>query len=495
VGFGTTLLGETIDYSIYYLVQSGSGDRWRREYWPTIRLGVATSICGFAALMFSSFPGLAQLGVYSIAGLFTAAIATRFVLPALPTAPVPASSIWWLGQRMGDVRRWACRLRWVAIGLTALALAVVLTHRDRLWSEGLAGLNPAPLHLQKLDEQLRRDAGAPELRHMVVVSGKTQEDALRAAERAERLLAPLVADGTIRRIDNPARFLPSAATQAARREALPDEATLRARLEQATQSLPVRPNRLEPFVRDLVQARAAPSITLDTLQGTSFAFILQTLLLPRADGWSALLPMGLADGAVNVVEARQRIEQRLSAAQDLPEAFFLDLDTQATQMFGQYLDEALVFAGAGIGAVVLLLAASLRNPRRVLRVLCPLAAAVVLVMAGHVLAGTRLTLLHLVGLLLIVAVGSNYALFFGQNLADQANDDDDSALAQATALSSLALANLSTMIGFGILAWSKVPVLHAIGATVGPGALLALLLAMAWSGAPSRQQMRREAAE
>ena len=37
------------------------------------------------------------------------------------------------------------------------------------------------------------------------------------------------------------------------------------------------------------------------------------------------------------------------------------------------------------------------------------------------------------------------------------------------------------MIGFGILAWSQVPVLHAIGASVGPGALLVLLLAMAWS--------------
>ena len=69
IGFGTTLMGETIDYSIYFLVQSGAGShpeaarqraRWLRSYWPTIRLGVLTSVCGFAALAFSSFPGLAQ---------------------------------------------------------------------------------------------------------------------------------------------------------------------------------------------------------------------------------------------------------------------------------------------------------------------------------------------------------------------------------------------------------------------------------------------------
>ena len=37
VGFGTTLLGETLDYSIYYLVQSGGSADWRREYWPSMK--------------------------------------------------------------------------------------------------------------------------------------------------------------------------------------------------------------------------------------------------------------------------------------------------------------------------------------------------------------------------------------------------------------------------------------------------------------------------
>jgi predicted exporter len=42
-------------------------------------------------------------------------------------------------------------------------------------------------------------------------------------------------------------------------------------------------------------------------------------------------------------------------------------------------------------------------------------------------------------------------------------------------LASLLLANLTTVAGFGVLAFSSVPVLHAIGITVGPGAILALL--------------------
>jgi predicted exporter len=41
---------------------------------------------------------------------------------------------------------------------------------------------------------------------------------------------------------------------------------------------------------------------------------------------------------------------------------------------------------------------------------------------------------------------------------------------------SMVVATLTTAIGFGALAISSVPVLHAVGALVGPGAILALLL-------------------
>jgi predicted exporter len=50
-----------------------------------------------------------------------------------------------------------------------------------------------------------------------------------------------------------------------------------------------------------------------------------------------------------------------------------------------------------------------------------------------------------------------------------------------TTLLSLLLANASTAIGFGVLAFSTVPVLHALGVTVAPGAVLALLLSVVFA--------------
>jgi predicted exporter len=47
-------------------------------------------------------------------------------------------------------------------------------------------------------------------------------------------------------------------------------------------------------------------------------------------------------------------------------------------------------------------------------------------------------------------------------------------------LASLLLANLTTVVSFGLLALSTIPALSAIGIVVAPGALLALLLSAAF---------------
>ena len=72
-------------------------------------------------------------------------------------------------------------------------------------------------------------------------------------------------------------------------------------------------------------------------------------------------------------------------------------------------------------------------------------------------------------LLLVVAVGSNYGLFF-----DRAEGQAD---LEPSTVAAMGVANLTTTLGFGVLGFSTVPVLHAMGVTVGPGAVLVLLLA------------------
>lgn len=465
IGFGTTLIGEAVDYTIYYFVQSDGEDgegRWMERFWPTIRLGVLTSVFGFASLLFSGFPGLAQLGLYSIAGLATAAAVTRFVLPHLRPTSFHIRDIAPLGRAMAGFWGQLSRLR-LAIPLLAIAASVVLvSHRDQIWSSGLSGLSPVSSADQALDQSLRADLGAPDLRYLVVLKAANREAALLAAEQAGMRLTTLVEAGALGGFESPARFLPSEATQRARQQSLPARDELARRLDTALDGLPLRADKLGAFLDDVDAARRQPLLTPESLRGSTLALAVDSLLLERPQGWTVLMPLRAPAGDTPLDPAR------IQAALAGSGALFVDIFGESNHLYQAYLDEAILLSLAGCLAIVLLMAVTLRQPGRLIRVLIPLVATELIVMAGLALTGQRLTLLHLIGMLLIVAVGSNYALFFDR--ADSNPGDDPRTLA------SLLLANLATVIGFGALAFSPVPVLKAIGITVGPGAVLTLMI-------------------
>ena len=129
--------------------------------------------------------------------------------------------------------------------------------------------------------------------------------------------------------------------------------------------------------------------------------------------------------------------------------------------------EATALSLGGLAAIVGLLLAVLRSPVRVMRIIAPLAAAVITVTAGLGALGQPLIILHLVSLLLVVAIGSNYALFFDR-------PGSSGPIAPGT-LASMLFANLTTVAGFGVLAFSDVTLLQAMGVTVAPGVVLVLL--------------------
>jgi predicted exporter len=489
LGFGTTLIGEGVDYSIYLFIQSrgmagatsqptdrGQNQAWLARFWPTIRLGVLTSVFGFASLLFSGFPGLAQLGLYSITGLVAAAAVTRFVLPNLLPAGFRIRDISRLGFSLATLVRRAGSLRWAVAALALTACIVLLMHRDTLWNKELGALSPVSAEDQARDQSLRNDLGAPDVRYLVVISGADMENALQTAERTTAALQPLVDSHVLAGFESPTRYLPSAATQMARQAALPPKEELNRRLRAATKSLPIQAERLAPFVDDVEAARTRKPLQRTDLNDTSVAQAVDALLVQQAGRWSVVIPLRTpVTGAVTAGIDPAKVRAALANAR-LANALFVDIKGETGQLYAGYLQEAIWLSLAGLAAIVALLLTALRSPMRVLRVLAPLIAAVLVVVGGLALAGRQLTILHLVGMLLIVAVGSNYALFFDRRAA-AAGDD-----AAARMLASLLCANMTTVAGFGLLAFSTVPLLQAIGITVGPGAILALVFSAILAG-------------
>lgn len=478
LGFGVTLIGEAVDYSVYYFIQAGGvtpgsdpgrGPSFERGVWPTIRLGMLTSLCGFAALLPAGFPGLAQLGLYSAAGILAAGAVTRFILPAWTPAGLRLADLAPLGAR---VERLRARCAPYAVGLAVIPLASLLVlagHQGPLFDRELAALSPVPAAAQALDGRLRSELGAPEAGDLVVVSAGGREAALEAAEALAPRLEALADTGVIGGFDTPAPWLPSARAQRARRASLPDADTLRARLRAALAGTPLAPESLAPFVADVAAARTQPLITPEQLAGTSFAALTQGMLVAADGQWHVLVALRAPVSGRGIELARVQAALGQPAGPVAAQVTVVDVKAQTDALYDAYLAQALGMSAAGCVAIVLLLALTLRKLGRTLRVILPLALAVLLVTDVLLLTGARLTLLHVIGGLLIVAIGSNYALFFDRGPSESAP--------AGRMLASLLVANAATVVSFGILSFSRLPVLASLGRTVAPGTLLALLFA------------------
>ena len=461
LGFGATLLGEGVDYAIYLFTNAlgASSQRSTARIWPTLRLGVMTSVVGFSVLLLSDFTGLAQLGLFSIVGLIVAFAVTRYVLPELAPTGLIVRPVAMLGPRLLTLVGKAHVLRWPLIALIGASLVWLAMHRSSLWDDRLETLSPVPEKAKRLDETLRKELGAPDVGQLLVVPGSSRQGVLEATEQIGAVLNGLQQSGELLGYESPARVLPSDNTQRARQAALPSDAHLRHALTQALRGLEFQNDLFEPFVKDIDTARHAGLLERKDLEGTGLALKFDSLLMQQRGNWVALLPL-------RGVKNPEHVTHALNGFQGVR---LLNLKQEADALYRGYRGQALVFAIAGAGCIGLLLLIALRSIRRVADVLLPLAAAVVATCALLTLGGGQLTMFHLVGLLLVVGVGSNYSLFFERQTLARGDPE--------RTLTSLVLCNVATIIGFGLLALAHAPVLKAIGTTVGVGAFFSLAFA------------------
>lgn len=492
LGFGTALIGEAVDYSIYLFVQSEHDDTdqqgWIKRFWPTIRLGVLTSAFGFSSLLLSGFPGLAQLGLYSIAGLVVAATVTRFVLPHLLPNNFRIHDVSAIGLALSSTVQRAAKLRWLAAIVLLVACVILIEHRASLWNDKISSLSPVSQADLALDANLRADMGAPDVRYLVVVSDVSQEAVLQSAEQIAIVLQTQVDQGELAGFESPSRYLPSTASQRARQASLPSAAILKSRLEQAVQDLPVHAQLFTPFLADIETARSQPLLQATDLEHTSMAMAVDALLIQQDSHWSALLPLTAPkDTSINP----NKMRAALSAA-GLKNVLFVDMKAESDRLYAGYLNEVILLSIGGLVTIIGLLLLVLRSPMRVIRIIAPLAAAVITVTAGLAMFGQQLIILHLVGLLLVVAVGSNYALFFDRANQPLSPKQIDSTILPSTispsTLVSMLFANLTTVAGFGLLAFSNVSILQAMGVTVAPGVILALIYSAVFAKQPTTKQ-------
>ena len=156
LAFGFTLLGVAIDYPLH-LFSHRTGNQ-QRSIWPTLSLGIASTLIAYLAFIASGTPGMQQLGVFATAGILGAAGSAFLLERAQPTgtakfiaeASNSASTSASTPEHRG-VNFLPNQILWVlCLGLCGLAL-----FKQPLFSNNLSDLTPVAKKTLAEDARLR----------------------------------------------------------------------------------------------------------------------------------------------------------------------------------------------------------------------------------------------------------------------------------------------------------------------------------------------------
>ncbi len=464
LAFGITVLGVAVDYPIHVLSHANkekSLSHSIQRIWPTLRLGVITTILGYAAMAITDFPGLAQFGVFSIVGLLTAAYLTRSLFSGFNLKGVDTPRLFNVTGKL-ELKPSAFVIAVVSV-LFILFLTSTLT-ADDYWSENLSELSPIPKRVIDEDRHIRQLLKVDQPRYLVTVEAKDLEGMLVKQEILLPIFQQAIKDGELQAIQMAAQLLPSQQQQKARKALLPDKDVVNNNLNEALQGLPFKSNVFKPFLVDIENTKSMPTLKYAKIQQSGFGSRFDGLVNQTDNGVSGLVRL-------IGIEKPDKLAQRLQQA-SVDGVFFMDIMQSSGDLVSQFRQEALTRIFWAGGLMMLVLAIGLRNLNRMVRVLIPVVCAVLVASAVPLALGDKLNIFHLMSLLLVVGISLDYGLFFSYSSEKIDNHQT---------LHALSVCAISTITVFGLLASATIPVLQAIGLTVATGVFAAFVLSWTFS--------------
>lgn len=483
--FGAALIGETVDYAIQYFVGVGgltreAAQRTLPMLRPALRIALATSVLGYAILGTVPFPALRQIAVFALAGLLSSYVFVVWALPAFLPREVPALR----APVVALAQRWLAIWRGALAGRrgTAVGGLILLACVPGWWRLGvdddvrrLIARDPA---LVAQEQAISRITGIDGATQFWLVQADSEEALLR---REEQLGARL--DDAAARRDAPfdgwtgvSQFVPSMQRQ------LDNRALLGAARFDAPDALVdamTRAGFRPAFARQYADAYAVesdtPPLRVDQWLAWPGSTPLRMLWMGRvstsagaasapakAGHFASLVrPHGLRDSA-----AAGRV------AADLPGVTYVDKAASISALFARYRVASGIWFAAALVVVTGLLTHRY-GWRGAIATITPTLLATAAVFAAFGYLDLPLTLFAQMGLMLVLGVGVNYAIFLREGELRAGGDPRMAAIAVAGTLMSAA----TTLLSFGLLAFSAMPSLHAFGLTLTIGIAFALWLA------------------
>lgn len=449
--FGASLVGVSVDYSIHYFTSAlggtaGTPEERLRRILPGLSLGLATSLAGYLTLLLAPLPGLHQIAAISSLGLAGAFLTVLLFLPLLDRGPAPrharalprhAAGLWRLWN---DPARRPARRALLSLVIAAALAGIPFIAVD----DDVRNLQSRDRALVEEEGEIRRMTGSGLGGSYFLIVAATGDEALGRAESLAERLEPLLREGALEGLTSAAAFLPSRARQEENRR-LVRERLLEPHLKQIEDATGLRAELAGEGVG------APPSLSLIAREHP----LLAGLLLEPDGRIQLALPAGIRDAAA-----------LRAAIGPLEGIHFVDPVSDISALFARYRERALWLIGCAALVIVTLIAARY-GPMGAVRVM--LAPILALLATTPILAlfGLPLTFFGAMALVLVLAIGMDYALFSRETPAGH----------EGTTMLAILVAAATTLLSFGLLALSEIAAVRSFGATMLTGILIAVILA------------------
>ena len=453
---GSSLIGLLLDFPLHWLGKS-TLPGWqpyaalaalRRPFFISLLITLA----GYAFLLATPLPILRQTAVFALVALPLAWLTTLWALPPLFRHYLPRANPHFAAGAVA-VGRSLQRLRQRRLLVpAAFIVALLLWHSD--WQDDIRQWISLPPHWLQQAQAAAQIGGVEPAAQQFLIHAPDDDTLLQRDAALAARLENAKAGGALQDYSAISQWVWRHDEQQAMTVSLRALAS-RPEAWQALTDAGVAPDTIAAALR----AVAAPPVQTVAAQ----------LANPLAARWQGLyVGRQDADGAVysSVALYGVRDSAALAALADGDGIRYLDRRARLNALFATTRSEALWLKLASYLVAFIILRAAAFSPRDSLKILAvPLAAAVLTVAVFSAL-GLPLSLFAAFGLLLTSALGVDYAVY-AQSVGSPAT----------TRFCGMLLAALTTVMSFGILAFSSTPAVAAFGLCVALGIAFSLALA------------------
>jgi predicted exporter len=442
---GSLLTGVAIDYGFYLYMQPSlrPGEQYAEKLGRLLRpllTSCLTTVIGFGFLLLSELPLIQQLGVFVSAGLLSALGGAILYFAQLQNPFLEARD---LPRPNTQTTRWITRS-----GLAALCIAAAWGLTRLNWRDDVRDLEVPSPGLRENDLELRRLFGETSDRTAYITRGPDVET---ARANLEKFTAWITRENKDAEIASLALLLPT-------KEAVEQSRSSRGMSQQFADELQrvlgargYDAETFRPFFESFRQYLNSSDGDYTRLVSDVRSALTGPLSLLLSSGESEAWFISLATARI-----RTDLPPELST---IPMAQLESLNS----LFARYRQSALRQSAAGLGLV----GASvfvLYGLRRGIRIFLIPAGSCLIAFGLLGLMNQPLNLFHLLGAFLGVCLSHNYAIFSAENSGRNEPPPP-----------SIRLSALTTAGSFGVLAFSKIPVVSALGTIVALIVMLALL--------------------